>query len=140
VLLDADEACFNKFIDLYNSCDLQEEKMRIAQALGSVKDEKLVGKVLEFSLSVMKFFKLEFLFYPKSNLKKKISKTSVRSQDSVSIISAVSLNVASKRSAELAWEFIKQNWDTIFTRYSVGFFISSLVKVRKSFLYFHFLT
>ena len=69
MLLDADETCFNKFIDLYNSCDLQEEKIRIAQALGSVKDEKLIGKVLEFSLSVMKFY-LEFLFYPKSNLKK----------------------------------------------------------------------
>jgi len=52
VLLNANESCFNKFIDLHNNCDLQEEKIRIAQALGAVKDEKLIRKVLEFSLSV----------------------------------------------------------------------------------------
>lgn len=52
MLLNADESYLNKFIDLHESCDLQEEKMRIAQALGAVKDEKLIRKVLEFSLSV----------------------------------------------------------------------------------------
>lgn len=52
VLTEADEATFQKVIELHNTSDLQEEKMRIAQALGAVKDEKLIKKVLEFSISV----------------------------------------------------------------------------------------
>ena len=55
VLTEADEATFHKIIELHNSSDLQEEKMRIANALGSVKDEKLITEVLKFALSVKKF-------------------------------------------------------------------------------------
>jgi len=53
-LTEADDVIFQKVIDLHNSADLQEEKMRIAQALGAVKDEKLIKKVLEFAISVSK--------------------------------------------------------------------------------------
>jgi len=105
VLTEADDVIFQKVIDLHNSADLQEEKMRIAQALGAVKDEKLIKKVLEFSIS-----------------------DAVRSQDSVTIICAVSANVSSNRSADIAWNFIKENWPTLYKRYSTGFILTRLVK------------
>ena len=53
VLVDADEETLNKFIELHNKTDLSEEKLRIATALGSVKNERLIKRVLEFSLSVI---------------------------------------------------------------------------------------
>jgi hypothetical protein len=42
----------NQFIELHNKSDLQEEKMRIATALGSVRKEELIRKVLDFAVSV----------------------------------------------------------------------------------------
>jgi len=105
VLSDADEAMLQKFIDMHNSSDLQEEKMRIATSLGSVRGEELIRKVLNFAIS-----------------------PSVRSQDSVSVICAVSGNTSTKLSSELAWQFVKENWPTIYSRYSSGFLITRLVK------------
>jgi len=105
VLSDADEATLQKFIDMHNSSDLQEEKMRIATSLGSVRREELIRKVLAFAIS-----------------------PSVRSQDSVSVICAVSGNTSTKLSSELAWQFVKENWSTIYSRYSSGFLITRLVK------------
>ncbi len=52
VLSDADETVLQKFIELHNSADLQEEKMRISTSLGSVRKEELIKKVLDFSISV----------------------------------------------------------------------------------------
>lgn len=105
VLYDADESVLNKFIELHNSSDLQEEKMRIATSLGAVRKEELIKKVLEFAIS-----------------------PSVRSQDSVSVICAVSSNTSTKLSSDLAWQFVKENWSTIYARYSSGFLITRLVK------------
>lgn len=39
---------------MYKDSDLHEEKSRISQALGSIKDEKLLQKVLDFAMSVGK--------------------------------------------------------------------------------------
>jgi puromycin-sensitive aminopeptidase len=105
VLTDCDPATFQKIIELHNSADLQEEKMRIAASLGSVKDENLIKQVLKFSLS-----------------------DSVRSQDTVTIICSVSANVSTKMSSKLAWEFIQENWASIYSRYSSGFILTRLVK------------
>jgi hypothetical protein len=58
VLYDADENVLNQFIELHNKSDLQEEKMRIATALGSVRKEELIRKVLDFALSVRLFLGL----------------------------------------------------------------------------------
>jgi hypothetical protein len=55
----------------------------------------------------------------------------VRSQDSVTIICAVSANVSSNRSADIAWNFIKENWPTLYKRYSTGFILTRLVKVER---------
>jgi puromycin-sensitive aminopeptidase len=113
VLYDADEETVKKLIDLHDKSQLQEEKMRIACNLGCVRKEELIQRVLEFSLS-----------------------SSVRSQDSVSVICAVSANTSTKLSADLAWEFVKKNWETIHSRYSSGFLITRLVKVNlRSFKY-----
>jgi puromycin-sensitive aminopeptidase len=105
VLYDADLATVEKFIELHDKSELQEEKMRLARNLGCVRKEELIQRVLEFSMS-----------------------PSVRSQDSVSVICAVSANTSTKLSADLAWEFVKKNWDTIQLRYSSGFLITTLVK------------
>ena len=40
----------------------------------------------------------------------------------------MSSNTSTKLSSELAWRFIKENWDVIYARYSSGFFIARLVK------------
>lgn len=52
----------------------------------------------------------------------------MRSQDSVSVICAVSSNTSTKLSSELAWKYIKDNWDLIYSRYSSGFLLTRLVK------------
>jgi len=95
----------DKFIELHNKADLQEEKMRIATALGAVRKENLIRKVLEFALS-----------------------PSVRSQDSVTVICAVAGNTSTKLSSDLAWQFVKESWSTISSRYSSGFLITRLCK------------
>jgi puromycin-sensitive aminopeptidase len=62
VLYDADESVLNRFIELHNQSDLQEERMRIATSLGAVRREDLIRKVLEFALSViLNFLKDDFL-------------------------------------------------------------------------------
>lgn len=107
VLSDADEAVLQQFIDLHNKETLQEEKMRLCTSLGSVRKPELIQKVLEFALS-----------------------PAVRSQDSVTVIINVSNNTSTKASSDLTWKFIKEQWSTIHARYSSGFLITRLVKVR----------
>ena len=51
-LMNADKTMLSKFIELHNSTDLQEEKVRLAQALGAVKEKNLINEVLKFALSV----------------------------------------------------------------------------------------
>jgi hypothetical protein len=46
---------------MHNTSDLQEEKMRIATALGSVRKEELIKKVLNFALSVILSFYVLFI-------------------------------------------------------------------------------
>lgn len=116
-LYDGDDATVSKFIELHNKSDLQEEKMRLATALGSVRTEALIQRVLEFALS-----------------------NDVRLQDAVTVICSVSGNTSCKLSSDLAWDFVKKNWDIIYKRYSSGFLITRLVKVYKfisKFYYFH---
>lgn len=62
-LYDSEEALLDRLIDLHNKSDLQEEKMRIATSLGSVRSENLIKKVLNFALSVSCFFLKFYLFF-----------------------------------------------------------------------------
>jgi hypothetical protein len=52
VLVNADEDTVNKFIDMHDSCDLQEEKVRLAASLGLVSNKDLIQKVLNYTLQV----------------------------------------------------------------------------------------
>lgn len=52
VLRAGDKNTFDKMLKLYRSSDMQEEKNRISQALGAIRDKDILKKVLEFSMSV----------------------------------------------------------------------------------------
>ena len=71
-----------------------EEKDRIARALGAIKDEALLQKVLEFSIS-----------------------EDVRSQDTIFVVVAVGM---SKVGRDIAWNFFKNRLDLFKTRYLVS--------------------
>ncbi|CAH2210377.1 jg183 [Pararge aegeria aegeria] len=60
VLAEADEAVFQRFLQLYRAADLHEEKDRISRALGAVKDPALLKRVLEFAISVSPFLRVRF--------------------------------------------------------------------------------
>jgi len=105
VLTDCDTCTVDKFIELHNNTDLQEEKVRLATSLGAVCKEDLIGKVLQFAIS-----------------------PAVRSQDAVSVICSISGSCSTKLSSDLTWQFVKDNWDVIYGRYSSGFLITRLVK------------
>ncbi|CAM1326985.1 NPEPPS (predicted) [Pycnogonum litorale] len=90
-------------LELYRKSDLQEEKNRIGGSLGSVNDEKLIGRVLDFSVS-----------------------KEVRTQDCPFILLSASVN--SVKSREKAWNFFKDNKDEIRQKFSSGHLIGLLVK------------
>jgi puromycin-sensitive aminopeptidase len=109
VLSEADDILLEAFFNLHNTTDLQEEKMRIATSLGSVKNPKHIQKVLDFALS-----------------------SHVRSQDSITVICCISNNPTVKEGSTMAWDYVKKNWENIYARYSSGFLITRLVKTCAS--------
>ncbi|XP_061715100.1 puromycin-sensitive aminopeptidase isoform X1 [Cydia pomonella] len=102
VLADADEATFQRFLELYRSADLHEEKDRISRALGAVKDPELLKRVLDFAVS-----------------------DEVRAQDTVFVIVSVAV---SRNGRDLAWQFFKDHWQDFMDRYQGGFLLARLVK------------
>ncbi|XP_046659626.1 LOW QUALITY PROTEIN: puromycin-sensitive aminopeptidase-like [Homalodisca vitripennis] len=94
VLSDDGEKTYDTMIKLYKESDLHEEQSRISHALGSIRDEKLLRKVLDFAMS-----------------------PDVRSQDTVFVIISVAMT---KLGRDLAWNFIKDNWATFLKRYEGG--------------------
>ncbi len=52
VIVNGDEQLIDKIINMHDSSDLQEEKMRLASSLGVVSNEELINKVLKFAISV----------------------------------------------------------------------------------------
>ncbi len=55
VIVNGDEQLIDKIINMHDSSDLQEEKMRLASSLGVVSNEDLINKVLKFAISVRLF-------------------------------------------------------------------------------------
>ncbi|XP_050419267.1 puromycin-sensitive aminopeptidase [Patella vulgata] len=102
ILSDGNEDVFTKMLELYDKADMQEEKVRISRSLGTVRDEGLISKVLDFSLS-----------------------DKVRSQDSVFVIAGVTGSVKGR---QLAWKFVKDNWTKLYDRYRGGFLLARLIK------------
>ncbi|XP_071450915.1 puromycin-sensitive aminopeptidase [Hetaerina americana] len=102
VLSTGDQTTYDTMLKLYREADLHEEKDRISRALGAIKDEGLLKRVLEFAMS-----------------------EEVRSQDTVFVIISVAMT---KVGRELAWRFLRDNWHVLTERYQGGFLIARLVK------------
>lgn len=93
---------FDTFVKLYQETDLHEEKNRILNALGASKDEAMLERVLQFSLS-----------------------DEVRSQDAVFVIVSVT---RSYKGRLLAWQFVKKNYNLLTDRYKSGQTLARIVK------------
>uniref|UniRef100_A0A2C9JWJ6 Aminopeptidase n=1 Tax=Biomphalaria glabrata TaxID=6526 RepID=A0A2C9JWJ6_BIOGL len=102
VLHNGDAETFQQVMKLYDEADMQEEKVRLSRAMGSVQDKELIETVLEFSLS-----------------------EKVRSQDAVFVIGSTTGSVVGR---ELAWEFMKNKFSILNERYEGGFLLSRLVQ------------
>ena len=99
---------FDTLLQLEDAADLQEEKMRLLRALTRFQRGDLLQKTLELTLS------------PR-----------VRTQDSVSLVIGVAVN---RIGGDMAWEFIKNNWDEFNRRYGAGgFAIMHLVSIIGQF-------
>ncbi|XP_075224213.1 puromycin-sensitive aminopeptidase isoform X2 [Lycorma delicatula] len=102
VMTVGDESTYKTMLKLYRDQDLHEEKDRICRAFGAIKDKNILSKVLQFSVS-----------------------DEVRSQDTVFVVISVAMN---KVGRDLAWNFMKDNWDLFFNRYQGVGLLSRLVK------------
>ena len=103
-----DADTYNTLWDLQKSAESQEEKVRLLLALTRIPDPELISDVLHRSLT-----------------------DDVRSQDTVSVVGAVSANPKGKA---LAWDFLKDNWDTFMERYGHGgFMLMRLVGLPRGF-------
>lgn len=104
----SDRSGFDSLLKVYRETDLSQEKTRILASLGSCQDPEIILEILNFLLS-----------------------PEVRSQDAVH-----GLGVSIK-GREVAWEWLKDNWDHICKTYGAGFlvtrFISSVVSPFASF-------
>jgi puromycin-sensitive aminopeptidase len=90
------------FEKLYLETEMHEEKERFGRALASFKDEKLLLKTLDLSMS-----------------------DNVKNQDTPFWISAVWIN---KYGRDLTWKFVKNNWKIIVKNYGEGgHFLSRLL-------------
>lgn len=102
VLSTGDPNIYTAMLDLYRKTDLHEEKDRILRALGAIRDEQYLHKVLKFAMS-----------------------DEVRPQDTIFAFMSV---VTCHKGRILAWEFFKENWNTLVSRYEGGYLLTSLVK------------
>ena len=103
-----DADTYNTLWDLQKRAESQEEKVRLLLALTRIPDPELISDVLHRSLT-----------------------DDVRSQDTVSVVGAVSANPKGKA---LAWDFLKDNWDTFMERYGHGgFMLMRLVGLPRGF-------
>ena len=95
---------FDTLLQLEDAADLQEEKMRLLRALTRFQRGDLLQKTLDLTLS-----------------------SRVRTQDTVSLVIGVAVN---RIGGDMAWEFIKNNWDEFNRRYGAGgFAIMHLVSI-----------
>ena len=103
-----DARTYDRLWQLQRDAELQEEKVRLLLALTRISDPELISDLLQRSLS-----------------------DDVRSQDTVSVVGAVSGN---PRGKALAWDFLKDNWDTFMERYGHGgFMLMRLVGLPRGF-------
>ena len=103
-----DESTYQAIWDLYDRSPLEEEKMRLLMALGSFRDTGLLAETLDQSLS-----------------------DRVRYHDTIQVVAGVAAN---RMGRDMAWDFVKENWDEFSRRYSDGLFaLSRLVGITARF-------
>ncbi len=107
---EADEATYETLWELERTAALQEEKVRLLVALTRPRDEDLLQETLRRSLT-----------------------DAVRSQDAVVVITNTAMSRPSL-GRDLAWSFVKKNWDELYRRYAPsGFLIRRLVEIAQAF-------
>lgn len=95
------------FRKMYTEEKLEEEKERIARAMASFEDEKLIKKTLEFAIS-----------------------KDVRDNFAPYLIATVWQN---KKAKDIVWDFMKNNWNLILKRYGEnGLLLSRLLYLLGS--------
>lgn len=103
-----DESTYQQLWDLERKADLQEEKIRLLVSLARFRQPELLQETLERALT-----------------------SEVRSQDTITVISAVAANLWGR---EPAWNFVKNNWPELDRRYGGGGFgIMRLVSITNHF-------
>ena len=103
-----DRSTYDTMWDLQQKADLPEEQVRFLLALGRFEHPDFLHETLQRSLS-----------------------TDVRVHDTINVLAAVAGN---RRGRDMAWEFIKGNWDELFRRYGEGGFgIMRLVSLTSGF-------
>ena len=102
------ESTYQQLWDLERNASLQEEKIRLLISLARFSQPELLQDTLERALT-----------------------DDVRSQDSITVISAVAGNI---RGRQPAWDFVKDNWAELDRRYGGGGFgIMRLVSITNNF-------
>ena len=104
-----DRDLYDTMWDLEKSASLHEEKLRFLRALAGFPAPDLIQETLDRSLN----------------------EDHVRSQDTISVMMATASNPHGR---ELAWQFLKDNWDELDRRYGEGgFAIMRLVSISSVF-------
>ncbi len=85
---------YRQFIGLYRKASTQEEKLRFLGSLANFKDERLLAKTLDFTLS--KDVRTQNLFMPVARM------------------------IANPYGKELVWPWIRKNWKYLITKFGVG--------------------
>jgi len=93
---------FDTLVDLNKKAEMHEEKERYQESVGAVAFAPLLKRALEFSIS-----------------------SEVRNQDVPFVIARIAAN---NKGRDIAWEFVKSNWDDLQKRFEGGFLIGSLLK------------
>jgi len=103
-----DQTTYDQLWSLETTSELQEEKIRLLISLARFTNPNLLKDLLRRSLT-----------------------EDVRSQDTITLVSAVAANLQGRN---IAWEFVKDNWDEFDTRYGGGGFgLMRLVAITGSF-------
>ena len=104
-----DETTYDQLWELEREAELQEEKIRLLVSLSRFSQPELLQETLHRTLT-----------------------DDVRSQDTISVITAVGSNLKGRH---LAWQFVKDNWEEFDRRYGTGGFgIMRLVSVCGNFV------
>jgi hypothetical protein len=97
VLANGGEAEFDKIVSIYRNTTLPDQKISALTSLGNAKQPELLLRFLEYGMS-----------------------EEVRSQDVPFVFSNVASNLKGRY---IAWQFLQDNWKTIYDRFVSGSFL-----------------